>query len=55
MEKKFETASETEAKKKADAKASLWFGIIFGMVAIEIYGEQVSGAGHRAPADAADR
>jgi len=64
MDNKFETAAEAEARKKAEAKASLWFGIIFGgmivlmiagMAAIDIYGEKLSGATYKAPADAVDR
>ena len=64
MDKKIETAAEEDVRKKADARASLLFGVIFAalivlliaaMAAIDIYGEDQAGVTYKAPADAADR
>jgi hypothetical protein len=64
MDKKPETVADVEAKKKADARATFWFGAIFGgmivlmiagMAAIDIYMDKVGGTTHSTPADAADR
>lgn len=62
MDKKPETSTETEARKKAEAKATLLVRLIFVglvvaligvMAAISIYGEKQLG-GTQAPVDAAD-
>jgi hypothetical protein len=64
MNQEIETAVEAEARKKADARASFWFGVIFagmivlmiaGMAAIDIYMDNVNGSEHSGPTDAADR
>ena len=64
MGKNIETDTEATARKKAEAKASLWFGVIFAalivllialIAAIDIYGESRAGAAYKAPADAAER
>jgi len=64
MKENSEPIDDVAAKKKAEARATRWFGIIFGglivlliavMAGIDIYMDKVNGNTRSAPSDAADR